>query len=383
MSNQQKAKQFPGASSFGLLRVLGVEVHIDYSWFIIFGLVLWTLAAGYYPQTFPGQETVVYWGMGLVSAVLLFGSVLAHELSHAVVARSEGLPVPRITLFIFGGMAHLTREPAGPQAEFRIAAIGPLSSFVLAGLFWALSQATTGLGDIVSRTLWYLAVANLILAVFNLVPGFPLDGGRVLRAWLWNRWNDLRRATAVVARIGRGTGTALILLGILEVLVGAIVGGLWMVFIGLFLRQAAESGYKMTALQELLRDVSVAEIMRTDPVEVSEDLTLDRLVGDYFYRYRFSSFPVTRGERLAGLVHINQVKEVPQERWAATRVSDVMTPDGEVATVVPEEGAFEAFRRMTQSGRQKIPVTQGGRLVGMLTARDILELFRIKSDLVG
>jgi Zn-dependent protease len=299
------------------------------------------------------------------------------------VARREGLPVPRITLFIFGGVAHLGREPSGPRSEFRIAVVGPLASLVLAGLFYGLSQLSSPRSDILGQTFWYLGAANFILAAFNLIPGFPLDGGRVLRAWLWHRWNDLRRATRVVTRIGRGMGTALILLGILQLLAGLLVGGLWLVFIGLFLRQAAESSYQMTALQELLRGVSVAEMMHQDPISVGEDLSLDQLVNDYFYRYRFTSFPVTHTDSLTGLVHINQVKDVPRERWSSTRVVEVMTPREKISTVTPEEEAFHAFRQMMQSGRQKIPVVRDGRLKGILTARDFLELLRIKTDLAG
>lgn len=376
-------KQLGKGRGIGLPRILGIEVRLDYSWFIVFGLVLWTLASGYFPRTFPGQGTAVYWIMGLASAVLLFASVLAHELSHAVVAQREGLPVPRITLFIFGGMAHLSGEPPGPGAEFRIAVVGPISSFVLAGVFWGLSRLAASTSLIVSETFFYLGAANFILAVFNLIPGFPLDGGRVLRAWLWQRWRDLRRATRVVARIGRGMGTALMVLGVLEFLSGAFVGGLWSIFIGLFLRQAAQSSYQVTALRELLQGVSVAEIMRAEPISVSGSLPLDRLVSDYFYRHHFSSFPVTEDGRLTGLVHINQVKQTPQERWAGVTVEEVMTPAAEGATVEPEDPAFDALQCMSERGRQKIPVVKKGRLVGMVTSQDILELFRIKSDLAG
>lgn len=380
---EEKAQTLFGSPGLGLPRVFGIEVRIDYSWFIVFGLVLWTLAAGYFPRTFPGQQAPVYWVMGFVSAVLLFGSVLAHELSHAVVAQREGLPVPRITLFIFGGVAHLSREPSDPGSEFRIAVIGPVTSLVLAGLFWAVSLPLAPASEMLGQTFLYLGVANFLLAVFNLIPGFPLDGGRVLRAWLWNRWNDLRRATQVVTGIGKGMGTALILLGILELFGGLLVGGLWLVFIGLFLRQAAQSSYQMTALQEALRGIRVAEIMRAEPVEVRESLRLDELANDFFYRYRFNSFPVVEGQRLTGLIHINQVKDVPRERWSQTTVGEVMTPREKIATVGPEEEAFAALRQMNQSGHQKIPVVQNERLVGIITARDIMELFRVRTDLAA
>lgn len=368
---------------FNLPRILGIEVRIDYSWFIIFGLVLWTLAVGYYPQTFPGQGQWTYWGMGLMSALLLFASVLAHELSHAVMARRHGLPVPRITLFIFGGVAHLSREPLGPRGEFLIAGVGPLTSIVLGTAFWGLSGLTAATSEILSRTFFYLALANWLLAAFNLLPGFPLDGGRVLRSLLWQRWANLRRATRAAARAGRVTGGVLIALGLFEILLlHAFLGGVWMIFIGLFLRQAAASSYQMTALQEMLRDVTVAEIMQPRPVSVLEDLSLDHLVEEFFYRYRFTSFPVERGGQLTGLVHINQVKEVPQAQWWQKRVGEVMTPREKFLEVEPGAPAFQAFRQMTQAGMKKLPVTHQGQLVGIITARDILELFRIKSDLL-
>lgn len=367
---------------FNLPRILGIEVRIDYSWFIIFGLLLWTLAATYYPQTFPGQWWVTYWGMGLVSALLLFASVLAHELSHAVVARHYGLPVPRITLFIFGGVAQLGREPVAPRAELFIAGIGPITSIVLGSLFLLLAELIHAANDIVSHTFLYLGIANIVLAVFNLLPGFPLDGGRVLRAWLWQRWSSLRRATRAAARAGRMTGAALIALGLLQIFLGAFIGGIWMIFIGLFLRQAATSSYEMTALEEMLRDVTVGEIMHEQPVSVPEDLTLDRLVEDFFYHYRFTSFPVEHNDELVGLVHINQVKDVPHGEWALRRVAEVMTPRADILVVAPDDPAMHAFRQMSQTGASKLPVIRQGRLVGIVTARDILQMFRIRSDLL-
>jgi Zn-dependent protease/CBS domain-containing protein len=367
---------------FNLPRLFGVRVRIDYSWFIVFGLLLWMLADNYYPQTFPGQGQLTYWGMGLVSALLLFASVLAHELSHAVAARRYGLPVPGITLFIFGGVAQLGREPVAPKAEFWIAAVGPITSILLGTLFLLARHFIHPGIDIVSETLFYLGLANLTLAGFNLLPGFPLDGGRVLRAWLWQRWKNLYRATRAAARAGRLTGAALMALGLLQIFIGAFVGGIWMIFIGLFLRQAATSSFQMTSLEEMLRDVPVSEIMQRNPVSVPEQLPLDRLVEDFFYRYRFTSFPVERNAELVGLIHINQVKEVPRTDWPLRVVSEVMSPRATVVIVAPEDSAIEAFRQMSQTGASKLPVAADGRLVGIVTARDILQLFRIKSDLL-
>jgi Zn-dependent protease/predicted transcriptional regulator len=368
---------------FNLPRILGIEVRIDYSWFIVFGLLLWTLADSYFPQTFPGQGPVVYWVMGAVSALLLFASVLAHELSHAVVARRSGLPVSRITLFIFGGVAQLGREPTSPRAELLIAGVGPVTSVVLGGIFLGLAELVHASHDPASHTLFYLALANFMLAGFNLLPGFPLDGGRVLRAWLWQRWNSLHDATRAAARAGRLTGLGLMGFGLVQIFLGALVGGVWMILIGLFLRQAAASSYQSSALEELLRDVQVSEIMQEHPVSVPEDLPLDRLVEDFFYRYRFTSFPVERDAQLAGLVHINQVKDVPRAQWPQRRVGEVMSPRETILVVTPEEPAVEAFRQMTEAGAQKLPVTREGRLVGIVTARDILQLLRIRSHLRG
>ncbi|MFQ5817686.1 MAG: site-2 protease family protein [Terriglobia bacterium] len=368
---------------FNLPRILGIEIRIDYSWFIIFGLLVWMLAHRWYPQTFPGQWSGTYWGMGLVSALLLFASVLVHELSHAVVARRYGLPVPRITLFIFGGVAQLGHEPLTPRAELFIAGIGPITSIVLGTLFLTLREAINGTNSIVSHTLFYLGVVNLVLAAFNLLPGFPLDGGRVLRAWLWQRWANLHRATRVAASIGRLTGFGLIGLGLVEIIfLRALVGGIWMILIGLFLRQAATSSYQMTALEDMLHGIRVAEIMHERPVSVAEDLPLDRLVEEFFYRYRFTSFPVERDTQLAGLVHMNQVKEIPRAQWPLRRVAEVMSPRAAIPVATPEQPVAEAFRQMTLAGKHKLPVTEHGRLVGIVTVRDILQLFRIRSDLL-
>lgn len=374
----------PFGGGFNLPRILGIRVRIDYSWFVVFALLLWTLAEGYFPQAYPGQEKLTYWGMGLVSAVLLFVSVLIHELSHAVVARRYGLPVPGITLFIFGGVAQLGQEPPGPRAEFWIAAVGPITSILLGGLFLASAELIHARYDIASHTLFYLFVANLVLAGFNLLPGFPLDGGRVLRAWLWGRWANLHRATRAAARAGRLTGAGLMVLGLAQIflLPGAFVGGAWLMLIGLFLRQAAASSYQMTAIEEMLRDITVGELMHAPPVSVPADLPLDKLVEDFFYRYRFTSFPVERDSELLGLVHINQVKGIPPREWATRAVHEVMSPKESLLVVAPEDPAIDVFRQMSQTGMSKVPVVEGGHLVGLVAVRDILQLFRIKSHLL-
>lgn len=221
-----------------ILRVLGIDIYINYTWLIIFALVAWSLAAGYFPPALPGRSSLLYWGLGVAAAVLLFASVLVHELTHSVVARSLGLHISGITLFLFGGVSNLTEAPPDPGSELKIAVSGPLSSFALSGLFYFLLVVVPG-PPALSAILGYLFVVNLLLAVFNIIPGFPLDGGRLLRSLLWWRTHNLKRSTLMAASAGAGVGWALVALGLLGVFAGNLLGGIWLVLIGLFLRSAA------------------------------------------------------------------------------------------------------------------------------------------------
>ncbi|KPL06415.1 hypothetical protein AMJ71_09735, partial [candidate division TA06 bacterium SM1_40] len=288
----------------GLFRLFGIQVSLNYTWFIIFALITWTLAVRYFPSTYPGLSPWVYWLVGAVAALLLFVSVLFHEFSHSLVARRSGLPIKEITLFIFGGVAQMGEDVKDPRTELKMAVAGPAASVLLAVLFGASAAffyITVGRSPLVA-VLTYVATLNLILTFFNLVPGFPLDGGRVLRALLWMRTNDIRQATRIASAVGQGFAILLILLGVVSFLSGQLVSGVWLVLIGLFLKQAAELGYRQVMVRRSLMGIKVRELMTAEVVAVDPSLTLERLAHDYFLGYRYSSFPVLQEGEVVGMV---------------------------------------------------------------------------------
>ncbi|HWP35184.1 MAG TPA: site-2 protease family protein [Thermodesulfobacteriota bacterium] len=371
-----------------LFRIFGIQVTANWSWLVILVLITGSLAGGFLPAALPGRPAALYWLLGLASALLFFVSLLAHELAHSLVARRHGLPVREILLFVFGGVSNIEREAHEPRVEFRIAIVGPLTSFAIGGLCWLAARAAgPGAARVV---LTYLAAVNLLVGLFNLLPGFPLDGGRVLRAFLWSRWRDLARATRTAATVGTAVGWALILLGALEALRGNFVGGLWTALIGMFLQGAAEASAQQVTLREQLRGVTVAEVMTPDGrvVGVPADLPVDRLVEDFFWRMRFDTFPVQGpGGEFVGVVSLEQVRPVPRSAWGRTRVADIMRPAEAVPVVSPEDDAVRALERMVVSGEGRLPVVRrvpgaaAGRLAGIVTRRDILYLLRLRTDL--
>ncbi len=366
-----------------LTRIYGIEIWIDYSWLIIFILLLWSLSVGFFPHRYPGYGQLTYYLMGFVAALTLFGSVLLHELSHSYVAKRSGIPVPRITLFIFGGVAQIASEPKDARTEFNIAVAGPVCSLVLAALFFLLSRSPTlRAAPPVTAVFEYLAYVNTALALFNLIPGFPLDGGRILRAYLWNRWRDLRRATYTVSRIGSWFGIALIVLGGINVLMGDLIGGMWFIFIGMFLNSAAKSGYQMTLLKDALEGVKVSDIMTANVVAVPPYITVSELVRDYFYPHIFVSFPVVSDSgQFLGMVSIKQIRKIPQQRWSETVVADITVPEIEIETLAPADEALRAMELLTKNPLGRVPVTVDGRLVGIVSRRDVMTLLTIRTNL--
>lgn len=366
-----------------LFKVAGVQVEIDFSWIIIFVLIYWSLSAGYFPLRYPGHRTGEYWLVGLAATILFFASVLGHELSHAALANRLGEKVNRITLFIFGGMAHLTGEPTSAANELKIAAVGPVSSFVIAAFFWLIGAA---IGSAPGATLWaavfsYLAFINVALAVFNLLPGFPLDGGRLLRAFLWQRWGSLRRATARAADWGAGIAWALIGLGTLEIFAGGLIGGLWLIFIGLFLRNAATTSYQSVVIEQILGQIRVADLMIRDPVSVAPDLTISDAVEKFFLHYGYAGFPVVSDGRALGLLSLGRVRECPPGERAARTVGDVMVPVGQKITIAPQAPISDALHRMAEADAGRLLVMDGERLVGLITRSAIARFVQLKAQL--
>jgi Zn-dependent protease/CBS domain-containing protein len=360
-------------SGFRLGSVLGFEIRIDYSWFVIFFLVLWSLSAGFFPRELPGRGGGLYLAMGGAATLLFFASLLAHELSHSVVARAKGIEVEGITLFIFGGMARTRLESEVPEDEMLIAGVGPLMSFALAALFWGLAWAGGQLGwsPAVNQVSIYLAFINLLLAVFNLLPGFPLDGGRLFRAAAWKITGNLEKATRWATQGGKWLGYGLMALGFLQAFAGGVLGGLWLVFIGWFLRGTAEASFQQHMLRHSLEGVTVGEIMSEDPETVSPEMTVRELVDERLLRRRFQSFPVVDGGRVEGLVTLDQVKQHPRESWDTTRVRELMLSANGELTVSPQDPMISLVGRMRDADTRRFLVTRDGRLVGIVSSSDV------------
>lgn len=358
---------------FRLGSILGFEIRIDYSWFLIFFLILWTLTVGVFPSSYPGLDGAVYLGMGLAGTLLFFASLLAHELSHSVVARRKGIPVEGITLFIFGGMAHTRMEFEEPGDEFQIAGVGPLSSLVIAGLFYLIGWLGAQLGWSVAVTgvAAYLALINVALAVFNLLPGFPLDGGRLFRAAVWRVTGDLRKATRWASAGGKVLGYLLMLLGLLQLFAGAFVGGLWMILIGWFVRIAAEASLVQFLLRRSLEGVRAGDAMTPDPATVPPHVTLQEFLEDYVFQGRHQSYPVVEDGAPLGIITLERVKQVPREEWPRRTVAEAMVPAENGVVVQPEESMASVLDKLGESRARRVLVTRGGRLVGIITQSDI------------
>ncbi len=366
--------------SFDLFSIFGFKVRLDLSWFVIAALITWSLAARAFPELVPGLGATTYWIMGLAGAVGLFISVVAHEVSHALVARRFDMEMRGITLFIFGGVAEMSDEPPSPKAEFWMAIAGPIMSFVVGGACALVNLA--GLPTAVAGVVGYLALINVVLAVFNLIPAFPLDGGRVLRSILWQVKNDLKRATRITSMIGSGFGFALIGFGVIRVLVwGDLIGGVWMFLIGLFLRNAAQMSYQQLLLRKVLEGEPVSRFMETDPVTVPRAISVEQLVEDYVYKHHFKLFPVVDGERLVGCVTTRQIKELPREEWARTSVGALASACSSDNTVAPDADAMAALSTMNRNQASRLMVVQGDHLLGILTLKDLLQFFSLKIEL--
>ncbi len=366
-----------------LFKLFGFSVRIDFSWFIIAALIAWSLADGVFPHYFKGLSTATYWWMGVVGALGLFLSIIVHELSHSLVARRNGLPMKGITLFIFGGVAEMSEEPPSAKAEFLMAIAGPLASVAIGVGMLALYHfaapwgwPTTAMGVIA-----YLGWINLVLAAFNLVPAFPLDGGRVLRSFLWWAKGDIHWATRVASSIGSGFGIVLIGLGIWQFLTGSLVGGIWWVLIGLFLRSASHGSYQRLVTRDVLEGVPVRRFMRENPVTVSPSISVETLVEDYVYRHHFKMYPVVRGDHLEGCVTTREVKEVSRDEWSGTSVQAVMRPCSDENTIDADAEALEALQRMSSTGNSRLIVREGERLVGVVALKDLMNFLALKLDL--
>ena len=356
-------------------RILGISIGLDYSWFVIFALLTWMLAGSYYPEEFKNWSPLLYWFMGATTAIMLFASVLLHELGHSVIALWYKVPVRSITLFLFGGVAQIEAEPPSAIAEFFIAVAGPLVSLILAILFHTLQLLAGGVEPVLGLAK-YLAYINLALVLFNLIPGYPLDGGRVLRAIVWAITGDIRRSTLIAASAGRFFAFMLIFAGVWQMFGGNFGGGLWIAFIGWFLDNAASVQIQQVLFRRLLTGHPVSQAMSTQYAIIPEDLRIQKLVDEQIIAIGQRSFLVNRDDKTVGLITLHRIKEVPRGEWANTRTAQIMLPMEQLKCVDPDTELWAALELMDRNGFNQMPVVKAQHVVGMLSREDVITFLR-------
>lgn len=370
-----------GANRLRIARFAGIPIYLHASWLILFGLIAWSLATGFFPAQEPDLPVAAYWIRGLFASLLLFASILLHEMGHALVAQRSGLAIESVTLFVFGGIARLSKDPEDGRLELRIALAGPLVSFALAGLF-ALAAATPLLGSPARSVARYLALINVILAVFNLVPAFPLDGGRILRGLLWNKLGKVR-ATRAAADAGGLFALALIAVGVLALLQGAGIEGIWYIAIGWFLKDAAGGAYQRARVDEALRGVTVREAMLTRVDTLPGGISLAEAARDYFLHTGYGSYPVTRGDAVLGLLCLRDVLRVPPQERPGLSVQAAMRPLGADLVVEADEPLLAAMAKIGRSDAARLLVMERGRFVGLLTLNSVVRHVRVREELAA
>jgi Zn-dependent protease len=367
--------------SFRIGKIAGIEISLHVSWFILLVFLTWSLASGWFARLYPGWSPVTYWEVSVLASLLLLGSVLAHELAHSLVARARGLSVKSITLFIFGGISNIEREPEQPGIEFQMALVGPLSSLLIGGvaflLLWIIGKGTSPLAAI----LGYLAITNILLGLFNLIPGFPLDGGRVLRAIVWKLSGSVLKATRIATLAGQLVAYALIFIGIWQMVGGDFFDGIWFGFIGWFLLSSAQSANTQATLEAMFKGITVREVMNPHPHTVPANISLRNLVENVFLSNGWRSAFVLQGDQLAGLITLSDIRHVPQNAWGETPVGFVMTPLEKLHTAAPNQSFNEILPLMVGQDINQVPVVEHGQLVGSLSREHLLRSVEIRRGL--
>lgn len=367
-------------TSIKLGRIWGIPIGLHASWFIIFGLITWSLATGYFPREYPFLSVVAYLLMGLVTSLLFFASVLGHELGHSYLALRNKIPVRGITLFIFGGMAQIEREPSSPGVEFRVAIAGPVTSLLLALVFTGLYLLDRAVPFLAAPSEYLLRI-NLILAVFNLIPGFPLDGGRVLRAVVWKLTGSFFNATRWATLTGQIVSFGFIGFGLYSVIRGDYLNGVWMVVIGWFLQNAAASTYAQVKLENSMREVTVAQAMQAECIQISPLTPLSQIIDEYVLIGGHRCFYVSEGDQLVGMLTLRDIVALPEAKRRFTTAAQVMVPRHQLVKVNLQSDLFAAMQAMDSAKVAQVPVVDQGRLVGTLSREHVLHYLRIRAQL--
>ena len=366
-------------------RLFGISLKLHYSWFLIFALITWALAANYFPSTHPTWSLSMKIGAGLITSFLFFGSVLFHELMHSLVALREGIQIQSITLFILGGVSQMTGEPKTAKDEFRMAVAGPFSSLVLGGIFlgiyFALRSNTTVAYQFGAAISFYLGFINILLGAFNLIPGFPLDGGRVLRSLLWWRSKNLQSATKIASNVGRVFGFLFIFGGIWLIFSGNFFNGIWLALIGWFLESAAVGSYRQMLLQDMLKGHVASDVMSQDCTAVSPDITVEKLVNENILTSGRRCFPVTSDGHIEGLITMHNIRSIPRDRWDTEPVRDAMTPLENLKSVAPSEDLNTVLQMMAQDDINQVPVIYQGKIVGVVGRDNIINFINTRAEL--
>lgn len=360
--------------SWKIATIMGIPIRVHFSWLIIFGLITWSLSTFYFPKVAPELPRLSYWTGSILASLLLFTSVALHEISHSLVAKRYRLTILSITLFIFGGVASMKGEPPHPKAEFRIAIAGPLSSFVLAAVFYILYVLSSV--QITKALFVYLFRLNLVLGIFNLIPGFPMDGGRVVRSFLWQKSKDFFYATRKASILGQRIALFFIIFGLFSLFTG-FTGGLWIMLIGWFLHTAAQSSYQQASLEKTLKGVKVKNIMVRDVITLSPDMTIDRAVNDFFLRYGYGGFPVVRDGRFLGFLTLKEVRNVPRQQWQEVLISEVFLRHNNKWEVSEEDDALKALEIMISEDTGRLVVLRDGKIEGLITRNGIARFVQI------
>jgi len=364
------------SGSINLGKIFGIQLRLHYSWFIIFVLLTFLLVS-------PHWSSLFWWVIGITACLLFFASVIAHELAHGLIGRANGIPVKSITLFIFGGIAQMTKEATHPGAELKMAAAGPVCSAVIGGLFFSVLFFNPGMSAPVANMIQWLTIMNLALAVFNLIPGFPLDGGRVFRATLWHFTGNYRRSTRIATQVGKGVGYSFIAGGIAIIFLQPFnlpwFSGLWIVFIGWFLQNAASTSYRQAQWRETLRGFTAAQVMTTNCPVIPSDVTLNQVFQEYIIPTGCRFFMVADKGRFEGILALQNIKPISQQNWGIVQVKEIMTPIDKLKAAYPGQDALSILEQMDESNIHGMTVVSEGRIIGLIARDDLIRFLRTRS----